>query len=64
MPKKKLDQMGQYWDIGFRVRDVQQYLSDKVQQAQRVIYEPGHVVAGTSIDGILKSTSIAPAQKI
>ena len=52
--------MGQHWDIGFWVRDVRQYLSDKVQQAWRVIYELGHAVAGTGVDGILKSTSSVP----
>ena len=60
MPKKKLDRMGQHWDIAFRVREVRQYLSDKVQQARRVIYELGQAVAGVGVDRILKSTSSVP----
>jgi hypothetical protein len=60
MPKTKLDRMGQFWDIGFRTREVRLYLSDKVQQARRVIYKLGQAVAGTGIDGILKATSSVP----
>ena len=60
MPKTRLDQMGTYWDVNFRVREVRQYLSDKVQQARRIIYGLGQAVAGTGVDGILKSTSSVP----
>lgn len=52
--------MGNRWDANFRVKEVRQYLSDKVQQARRIIYELGHAVAGTGVDGILKSTSSVP----
>ena len=60
MPKTRLDQMGTCWDINFRAREVRQYLSDKVQQARRVVYELGQAVAGAGVDGILKSTSSVP----
>ena len=52
--------MGHHWDISFRVRDVRRYLSDKVQQARKIIYELGHAVAGTGVNGVLKSTSSVP----
>ena len=60
MPKTKLDRMGRFWDIGFRARETRRYLSEKVQQARRVIYKLGQAVAGTGVDGILKSTSSVP----
>ena len=60
MLKMKLDQMGNCWDISFRVREVRWYLSDAVQQARKVIYQLGHAVAGTGVNGMLKSTSSVP----
>jgi len=60
MPKTKLDRMGSFWDIGFRLKEVLQYLSDKVRQARRIIYKSGQAVAGTGVDGVLKSTSSVP----
>jgi hypothetical protein len=60
MPKTKLDRMGNHWDIGFRVKEVRRYLSDKVQQARRIVYKLGHAVAGTGVDNVLKSTSSVP----
>ena len=52
--------MGQFWDIGFRTREVWLYLLEKVQQARRVIYKLGQAVAGAGVDGILKATSSVP----
>lgn len=60
MPKTKVDRMGSQWDINFRVKEVRQYLSDKVQQARRIVYKLGQAVAGTGVDGVLKSTSSVP----
>ena len=60
MPKTKLDGMGRYWDINFRLNSARRYLSDKVLQARRIIYKVGQAVAGTGVDGILKSTSSVP----
>ena len=60
MPKTKLDRMGHYWDLDFRLKEVRKYLLDKVQQARRIIYKLGHAVAGTGVDGVLKSTSSVP----
>lgn len=60
MPKTKLDQMGHYWDISFRLKEVRRYLSDKVQHARRIIYKLGQAVAGTGVDGMLKATSSVP----
>ena len=52
--------MGRYWDIDFRTKEVRRYLSDKVQQARRIIYKLGQAVAGMGVDGVLKSTSSVP----
>lgn len=60
MPKTKLDRMGCHWDINFRVKQVRRYLSDKVQQARRIVYKLGQAVAGAGVDGVLKSTSSVP----
>ena len=60
MPKTNLDRMGRYWDVNFRVKDVRRYLSDKVQQARRIVYKLGQAVAGAGVNGILKSTSSVP----
>jgi len=60
MPKSKLDQMGSCWDLGFRLREIRRYLSDKVKQARRIIYKLGQAVAGAGVDGVLKSTSSVP----
>ena len=60
MPITKLDQMGRHWDVGFRLKSVRQYLADKVRQARNIIYKLGQAVAGTGVDGVLKSTSSVP----
>ena len=60
MPKTKLDRMGRHWDNSFRLKEVRQYLSDKVQRARRIVYKLGQAVAGTGVDGVLKSTSSVP----
>ena len=60
MPKAKLDGMGQYWDLNFRLKDVRKYLSDKVQQARRIVYKLGQAVAGAGVNGVLKPTSLVP----
>lgn len=60
MPKPNLDRMGHRWDMDFRVKEVRQYLLDKVQQARRTIYKLGQAVAGTGVDNVLKSTSSVP----
>ena len=60
MPKTKLDQMGSFWDVGFRLKEARQYLSEKVQQARKIIYKSGQAVAGTGVDGVLKSSSSVP----
>ena len=52
--------MGNFWDVNFRAREVRRYLSDKVQRARKIIYELGRAVAGTGVDGMLKSTSSVP----
>ena len=56
----KLDRMGCHWDINFRVKQVWRFLSSKVQQARRIIYKMGRAVAGSGVDGVLKSTSSVP----
>jgi len=60
MPKSKLDQMGRHWDFRFRLREARRYLSDKVQQARRIVYKLGQAVAGAGVDGVLKATSSVP----
>jgi hypothetical protein len=60
MLKTKLDQMGRHWDLNFRLREARKYLFDKVQQARRIVYKLGQAVAGTGVDGVLKSTSSVP----
>jgi N-acetylglutamate synthase/N-acetylornithine aminotransferase len=60
MPKTKLERMGHCWDINFRLKSVRKYLADKVKQARKIIYKSGQAVAGTGVDGVLKSTSSVP----
>ena len=60
MLKTKLDRMGQYWDLNFRLKEARKYLSDKVQQARRIVYKLGQAVAGAGVNGVLKPTSSVP----
>ena len=53
--------MGQVPDSKFRVMNgIRQYLHAKVQAARDLIYQVGHAVAGTRVNGLLKATSSVP----
>ena len=52
--------MGQVPDSSFRVRGIREYLRSKVQAARDLIYQVGHGVASTHVDGLLKLTSSVP----
>jgi len=52
--------MGSHRDLGFRLKEVRRYISDKVKRARRIIYNLGQAVAGPGINGILRSTSLVP----
>lgn len=60
MPKTRLDRTGWVLDSMFRIREARQYLHTKVQVARNFVYQLGHSVAGTRVDGLLKSTSSVP----
>jgi len=61
MPKTQLDRMGQIPDSKFRTMNgIRQYLHEKVQDAQDLVYQVGHAVAGARVDRLLKATSSVP----
>ena len=60
MPKTHLDRMGWILDSNFRTNGLREYLREKVQVAQDVVYRLGHAVAGARVDSLLKSTSSVP----